>query len=1051
MELHKDLFDTFVFDIHDALGSFENTIGKLHHAYNQENIKELSVLAHRIKGTSALYEYHQLSKLAGLIERLMDYATGFSGVQQAKLITFLEQSALCFRAGLEHITEKGREGSIGLHLTYLGGASLLKTLLKENRDVFAPRMVQAKEVVYQHTNLIQDLQQFFKANQDTWEFFAPEAQEHLDTIEATLETLAPLAKDDSTKGIVQQLFRSLHTLKGAAYMIDCKPIGNLSHRLEDIMVMVRDDQRAFDQDIQEVLQQGQQVLRLMLTTAEGQDVELLQPYAQVSARLNNLLGHDLSSLVSRLRQFPRDHAEVWEYFAPEVQEHLDTFQKALQELQNTTSEEALTLLFRSMHTIKGASYTVGLQAMGDVAKHLELIARGLREGEDLLFSDVAESLSLGHQTLTYMLACAQGQDVSVDQTLEQFNTAFMPLGLLETVKTQNKTLEVKGSTIRVGLNKIDGLMRLTNEMVMTRARLEDQLKRFESMTQLLEASQMRMLKTTTEFEDKYSNPRLREQTMLESKVEVNDSALRTSLASTFDELEFDSYSDFNILARSISEMSSDLNEVQQQFNHFRRDFSQELTIVERLSRRLRSEVSQTRLLPVSQLFNRLKRLVKETDDKQYQLEIKGEMVEMDAAILEAISDPMIHLVKNAIFHGLESKDERLRLGKPAEGKISLNAFPRGNNVVIEITDDGAGINVEAVKTQAVLRGLRSADEVAALSDQEALNLILLAGLSTASKVTSEAGRGVGMDAVASSMRQLGGNISISSHLGQGSRFTLTLPLTLLVSEALMVSLGGQVMAFPINAVKTLRYIPVQQLMGDKVAIAERLLPFYSGQELLGFPMPQKAEQAVVVLESNQGEIALSVDDFINIEEISMRRLDQTLQGLSHLAGATFSSQGMVILLLDPSGLIALSPQSKVTAESSASKAAPVQNLHILLVDDSISVRKVLTKMLESNHYSVVAAKDGQDALDILRTQSFDVVLTDLEMPRLNGYELIEDVRRSFNADELPILVMTTRAGDKHRQLALELGANQYFSKPIDESKLLNFLRPLNSQGASLKV
>lgn len=160
---------------------------------------------------------------------------------------------------------------------------------------------------------------------------------------------------------------------------------------------------------------------------------------------------------------------------------------------------------------------------------------------------------------------------------------------------------------------------------------------------------------------------------------------------------------------------------------------------------------------------------------------------------------------------------------------------------------------------------------------------------------------------------------------------------------------------------------------------------------------------------------------------------------------------MVILLLDPSGLIALSPQSKVTAESSASKAAPVQNLHILLVDDSISVRKVLTKMLESNHYSVVAAKDGQDALDILRTQSFDVVLTDLEMPRLNGYELIEDVRRSFNADELPILVMTTRAGDKHRQLALELGANQYFSKPIDESKLLNFLRPLNSQGASLKV
>jgi chemosensory pili system protein ChpA (sensor histidine kinase/response regulator) len=1047
MNMHSnELFDAFVFDVHEALGTFEHAANHLRHSYDKETIKDLSVIAHRIRGTAALYNYPQVSRLAELIERLMEYGERIPKAQLPKLLHFLEQVTVCLRGGVEGITERGHEGSVGLQLTALGASKLFRELLQEAPEAFVNRqVVSTQESLGQDVNIALQLRHFYESNKDSWEFFAPEAREHLDIIEATLEE----TQDAVTKAHINQLFRSTHTLKGAAYMIDCKPVGDLSHRLEDVMEMVRDDQREFDDDLRKLLYQGQQVLRLMLESAEGKDVEVMQPYAQVNGLLRNLLGQS-SSLVNALRQFRKTQTETWDYFAPEVQEHLETFQKAFQGMQQASSEEHLTNLLRSVHTIKGASYTVGFQLLGDVAKKVELIARGLRE-EDLVFAEVSEVLNLGYQTLCQMMACAGGDEVDIDQSLEQFNTAFLPLGLLETVKTKSKTLELKGNTIRVGLNKIDGLMNLANEMVMTRARLEDQLERFESMTQLLEFSRVRMLKTTTEFEDKYLNPRLQAQTMVKASSENKESGVRTSLASTFDELEFDSYSDLNILARSISEMSSDLNEVQLQLNRFRRDFSQELTLVERLSRRLRNEVSRTRLLPVSQLFNRLKRLLKESDDKTYQLDLRGEMVEMDAAILEAISDPMIHLVKNAIVHGIEDKDQRLGLGKSAEGKITLNAYPQGNNVVIEVSDDGAGINIEAVKTQAVLRGLRSSEEVASLSDQEALNLIFLAGLSTAAKVTADAGRGVGMDAVASSLRQLGGNISISSQLGQGSRFTLTLPLTLLVSEALMVGVGGQVMAFPINTVKTLRYIPLQQLTGDKVTIAERLLPLYRAQELLGFPLPQKSELAVVVLETNQGEIALSVDEFINIEEISMRSLGQTLKGLGHLAGATFSSQGQVILLLDPNGLMALSPQTQVSTESLSSPQTVTRYLRVLLVDDSISVRKVLTKMLESHDYQVIAAKDGQDALDILRTQSFDVVLTDLEMPRLNGYELIEDVRRRFRIEELPILVMTTRAGDKHRQLALELGANQYFSKPIDENKLLNFLRSLKPQGASLNL
>lgn len=1039
MELQKDLFDAFVFDIHDALGAFEKASHHLVHHYDADTLKELSVLAHRIKGTAGLYEYQQLSKLAGLVERLMEHAPHFSETHRFKLFSFLEQAQLCFRAGLEHITEKGQEGKIGLHLTYLGGTALLKELLKENRDVFAADLnLQAKRV--ERLNLVHELTSFYAANQESWEFFAPEAQEHLDLMEAILaaEVLSP--------ELIHQLFRSVHTLKGAAYMVDCNPIGDLSHRLEDVLGMVREGQRSFDTELKTILQQGHQVLKMMLKAAQGQAVALLESYAQVQRSLDKLLQKSDSELKLTLRRFVQERRDIWEYFKPEVEEHLESFARAL---ASESSEEQLAILFHSTHTIKGAAYTVELQALGDVARHLELIARGL-QSQELVLADVMEALQTGHQALSQMLAYASGSELDIDQALTQFNTNFIPLGLLEAVQTKDKSLEAKASTVRVGLNRIDNLMNLSNEVVMTRTRLDEQLTQLESLARALESSRTRMLKTTNEFEEKYLNPRLREQFSQSLVARPKESGVQASLDAMFDELEFDSYNDLNILARTISEMSSDLNEVQSQLNRFKREMSRELRTFESLSRSLRFEVSRTRLVPVSQLFQHLRRLAKDTEDKDYYLDIKGETVEMDAAILEGVTDSMIHLVKNAVVHGIESKSERLAMGKPAQGKVSLHAYPQGNNVIIEVADDGAGINIEAVKTQAVARGLRTAEEVAGLSEQQALELIFLPGLSTVHEITSDAGRGVGMDVVASHIQQMGGDVTITSSLGLGTRFTLRLPLTLLISEALMVRLGTQMMAFPINTVKTLRYLPAQQLTADTVTIAERLIPLYCGQELLGFPRPAVPEQGVVVLKTFQGEVAVTVDEFVNIEQISMRNLGKMLKGLGYVAGATFSSSGQVILLIDPNGLIALAQQQVSMQEM----LQPAQNNHalkVLLVDDSISVRKVLSKMLENNHYQVVTAQDGQDAIDIMRSETFDVLLTDLEMPRINGYELIEDVRRRFSASELPILVMTTRAGEKHRNLALELGANQYFSKPIDEGMLLNFLRALNSSSANLKL
>ena len=382
----------------------------------QDHLKELSVLAHRIKGTAALYEYPQLSKLAALVERLMDYGPQFSDHRES-LTAFLEQAALCFRAGLEHITEKGREGTIGLQLTYLGGASLLKKLLKENKDIFAAKVQTPQAVLPFQLSLTQDLRQFYASNQDTWEFFVPEAQEHLDKIQSILET------QDISKEDIHQLFRSTHTLKGAAYMIDFKPVGDLSHQLEDLMVMVREGTQPFDDQVREALGQGHQVLKLMLATAEGQEVDVVPSYARVTRLLQKCLGYEVAehAMVVELRQLQRSHADVWDYFMPEVQEHLKAFQVALEQIhQEGKNEESLTTLFRSAHTIKGSAYTVGLQQMGDVAKHLEAVSKSLREESDVEVADVYEALEKGHQLLSLVLA-----SLEEEQLLNQPSSSFI--------------------------------------------------------------------------------------------------------------------------------------------------------------------------------------------------------------------------------------------------------------------------------------------------------------------------------------------------------------------------------------------------------------------------------------------------------------------------------------------------------------------------------------------------------------------------------------------------------------------------------------------------
>ncbi len=1095
--LHSnDLIDTFLLEMWETLAQVQNLSQELQSNFSVENLQELADVFHKIKGTAALYQFKQVSSLASLIERFSVMKPSLIKRGQENFLNFLEQVIICLRSAFESISEKGHEANLGLHLTVLGGTKLLRETLSEASFESTSQASQAAEGL----PFIEELKLYGKNERDTLEYFVPEAREHLESLENTLFALKDGQESDE-KEAINKLFRAAHTLKGAAYMVELNPLGDVAHTLEELMVRVRDEGMPFDDGVKQALGNGTNTLQLLLDTTLGEDVELISSLQNLKAKLSEMLGDSailpfvpeiseagqdtvgdreeesgFLALVEKLKVYGQEEKETLEYFMPEALEHVTHIDEALLALENAEEEsfaEQSEKLFRAAHTLKGAAAMVELEPLSEVAHGLEELSAKLREESQFFDEQVKQSFFEGSSVLKDMLSVIQGKDEVVNKfklQLSNFQTSLE--GLLENppqilvVPTITKQVAVKqsqkaeakksssvtkkqsSSTIRVSVDKLDALLDLVGNLVNLRGRLSYQMTQFAEVTGSLEGNRERLERVTEEFESRYLNPQLTDaQSLSQSEGKANQSSLLATVSERFAELEFDTYNDLNILTRSISEMANDISELQRQINGLRSGLDGEVENLQTLSRSLRTQVSRVRMVPIGQLFARLSRLLRQSDSntgKDFVLEVFGESVEIDNAILEALAEPLLHLVKNSLIHGIEDRQQRLSKGKDPQGKLLMGASYRGNNVTITIEDDGAGIDVAAVKAKAIGRGLLSVKEAEQLSSQEAMELIFLAGLSTAEKVTTEAGRGVGMDAVASVIRDLKGNIALDSELGKGTSFTLTLPLTLIISEVLLFKVARETMAFPIESIYALQsLVPEKREDSYYVNYEGQEFPIHSVHELLALEanfFENKKEVSVLFLRTGKELLAVAIDEFLALEEVVIKPLNNFLRQLYYLSGTTVISTGEIILMLDPVGLQSLT-QSRFIGQVATVATPKVQvKRRLLLVDDSLSVRKVLSKKLSRLGFDIVTASDGQEAVDILINDSgFDAVLTDLEMPRLNGYELVESVRRRSETAELPVIVMTTRARQEHMNLAFELGANDYLTKPVDENKLVKRL------------
>ncbi len=501
----------------------------------------------------------------------------------------------------------------------------------------------------------------------------------------------------------------------------------------------------------------------------------------------------------------------------------------------------------------------------------------------------------------------------------------------------------------------------------------------------------------------------------------------------------------------MAESVNDVATVQQNLLKNLDDANAAIIAQARLNRGLQQELMGVRMMPFASQAERLFRIVRQTAKelgKRANFDIVGGQVELDRSVLDKMMAPLEHMLRNAVAHGIETRDERQATGKSEIGEIIVSLAQEGNEIILSMADDGRGLDGERIRARAEALGLLMPGEQA----DEALlyDLIFRPGFSTAGEVSQLAGRGVGMDVVKTEVSELGGRIEIQSQLGRGTTFRLYLPLTLAVTQTLLLRVGTQMYAVPstmIEQVLELKEEPLAELRqrGEVEWLGNRY-PFHFLPHLLGdagaVPEAQR-RYWILLLRSGSQRVAVQVDELRGNQEVVVKNIGAQLSRVVGIAGATVLGDGQVVLILNP---VALASRVQVVSVQRAvpSFEAPLETAvatlpTVMVVDDSLTVRKITSRLLTREGYQVVLAKDGVDALEQLLETVPDVILSDIEMPRMDGFDLVRNIRADKRLSAVPVIMITSRTAEKHRNYALEIGASHYLGKPYDEDELLRLI------------
>ncbi|MBL7251156.1 Hpt domain-containing protein [Alloalcanivorax marinus] len=910
--------------------------------------------------------------------------------------------------------------------------------------------------------------------------FLEEANDILESAGHSLDTW--IAEPDNALEL-QALQRDLHTLKGGARMAEIPELGDLGHELETLYEALGLERVAARAPLFDLLHRCHDRLAEMVEA-----VTAGRPLSPAETLIQALYDYLRDPDTFELPPAPAATTETADTSVPaepaptptdmlpeEVDgEILDVFLEESEELaeiidgcltawrDHPESRDFSDDLKRALHTLKGGARLAGLNDLGEESHRLEsLITRLESQRRDPEENDF-EAMLAHFDAITQRLA-------GLREALARRPAPAGPPATVESgdpADTQPRREERRPQAqpqemVRVGADVLEALVNLAGETSINRSRVEQSISEFgfnvaemsATVTRLYE--QLRRLDVETEAQ------------ILSNYQKGVD---RGEFDDKFDPLEMDQYSELHQITKQLSESASDLLDLKNTLLDRTRDTETLLLQQQRVNTDLQEKLMRTRMVPFSRLVPRLRRIVRQISGelgKRVTFDVLNPEGELDRTLMERVVAPLEHMLRNAVDHGIELPERRREAGKEEGGHISLELAREGGEVVLTLADDGRGIDTEAVRRKAIERGLMNED--AQLPDHEIQQFIFHAGFSTASQVTQVSGRGVGMDVVASEIKQLGGSVLIDSRPGKGTRFLVRLPFTLAMNRALMVRVGEDAYAIPLSQIEGIVRVSPYELSdylehsGDGEAPAYHYAGQaydlnYLGRFVHDTRAPNLENQTqplpVLLIRSADHSVALVVDTLIGSREVVVKSVGPQLASVAGISGATILGDGAVVIILDIHSLIraaqaqqkALPERAPETADhepvaeeaGDETRAAPL----VMVVDDSVTVRKVTSRLLERSGFEVVTAKDGIDAIAALEEKTPDALLLDIEMPRMDGFEVATHMRHDDRLRTVPIIMITSRTGDKHRERAFDIGVNAYMGKPFQENELLATLREL---------
>ena len=1065
-EMDDELVDIFVNEAAEQLRVIESFVVSQREeapVYSMLSSETQSAM-HTLKGSALMAGVDPVGRLMVPLEELVNDLYQYQCKADADIVELLADSATATRNYLQALEQKQKEDLVDLD-------SLLSRIEMLRASTIKPLLEQATEKPSVDPTFLQEL---MTAGMDK----LLDAEELLETWQHSPEQLAPLFE-------LQQELVLLHEASEQAGVANMSQASGLLGQVYDAICQRRVNIE--DVSVDDLVIAQEALLRMIDQVAAMQTVDVLdstlaerleslahqQAEPQTIVEEEGVATEQAAVVIDEIEIEALDTSnidlDILQTFVLEADELLEESDQALglwsDDTRNSQHPDAIK---RALHTLKGGARMAGLIQLGDISHTFEdsieaLEATG-QPPEDTHFnsferyqSAIAKALDVAKDLLAEDQP-AQAEIVSPDsegagiapekqaltdlvpQAGDQQNDIAIPLAA-EAPAIERRVIQQE--MVKVAAPRLEELVNLAGETSIARGRVEQQVSEFGFALDEMEATiqrlqdQVRRMGIETDAQVLFRKEQIEASEMVEG----------------FDPLEMDRYSQLQQLSRSLLESASDLQDLKTTLANKARDAETQLLEQSRINTDLQENMMRTRMVPFSRMVPRLRRMVRQLNDelgKSVQLKVANVDGEMDRTVMESILPSLEHMVRNSLDHGIESPETRTQAGKPEHGTITIDMAREGSDILIRLADDGRGLDLDAIRQRAIDLGLTTEESV--LEEQEIIHFIFQPGFSTTAVVSKVSGRGVGMDVVNSQVRQLGGSIETRTNVGEGTRFTIRLPFTVSVNRAMMIRIGEDSYALPLNTVDgVVRVNPAE--LEHYYRFPDSRLEYAGGRyqvrylgSLLNEKLLPKIDLAgdsvfLVLVHSETRLYAVQVDELLSSDEIVVKSLGPQFSSVPGLSGATVRGDGSVVVILDLLALLRAriavgagvelldsEGQREVGSESSVST--------VMVVDDSVTVRKVTGRLLEREGFRVITANDGVAALRLLQDEIPDVMLLDIEMPRMDGFEVASRVKGTSVWKEIPIIMITSRTGEKHRERAFSLGVDKYLGKPFQEDVLL---------------